>query len=567
MNHKIMNIMTIGVAAMAMVACSDSFLDVDSKTTLPTELKTQTQAEYAVVGCYDGYQRTVSNGNWPTLFQAVETMSDDCLGGGGPDDRQDRLMDRFDINYKSDASDIFEGLWKDYYSGIFRCNVVTNSLASISFSSQKEKNIIEGQARAIRGLEYFDLVRMFENVPLVTVPTTDIMPQSPKDEVYKQIVEDLTFAADSIPSTQFLNTSTELGRISKYAAAAMLARVYLFYDGVYNNNQRQEMPGGLTKEKALKYCEMVIDSAKYSLEPEFKNLWPGACTEATTSAQGRKSSYVEGSKEILWVVKFNNDQFYGSDENPSPANGNRFIINLGLRGVQSYAPYGNGWGACPITPYAQSIYTDGDTRAQATIIDCRAIGSYTEQKALDGMDFTGYVNKKYTPLIFTDGVSMPLHESTAQNTDYQLTQDQDWILMRYSDVLLMAAELGSSKSLEYFNQVRERAYGNKDHNLTTEPTRKQIWDERRKEFMGEGIRYWDLLRQGLDAFVDAQLGQAASNGSKTGTSISVYDNSIVTTDIKDTYKEENIRSKRGFFQIPKNQISLSGGLYKQNAGW
>ena len=88
----------------------------------------------------------------------------------------------------------------------------------------------------------------------------------------------------------------------------MLARVYLFYDGVYNDNKGGAMPGGLTKEQALQYCEEVIKSQRYSLEPEFKNLWPAACTEASTKTEGRKSTYVEDSNEIVWVVKFNNDQ-------------------------------------------------------------------------------------------------------------------------------------------------------------------------------------------------------------------------------------------------------------------
>ena len=81
------NILALGVAALTMTGCSESFLDTTSKTELNSTsfYKTEVQAEYAVVGCYDGYQRTVSNGNWPSLFQAVETMSDDCLGGGGPE--------------------------------------------------------------------------------------------------------------------------------------------------------------------------------------------------------------------------------------------------------------------------------------------------------------------------------------------------------------------------------------------------------------------------------------------------------------------------------------------------
>ena len=558
------NILALGVAALTMTGCSESFLDTTSKTELNSTsfYKTEVQAEYAVVGCYDGYQRTVSNGNWPSLFQAVETMSDDCLGGGGPDDRSDRLMDRFDRSYMPDQIDLFNGLWDDYYKAINRCNLLLASLDNIGWTSEEARKVVESEARAIRGLEYFDLVRMFERVPLLTASTTEVVPQSEPDAVYEQIVADLKFAADNMPEEQYADKSNNLGRITKYAAAAMLARVYLFYDGVYNDNKGGAMPGGLTKEQALQYCEEVIKSQRYSLEPEFKNLWPAASTEASTKTEGRKSTYVEDSNEIVWVVKFNNDQNW----NNSNINGNRFIINLGLRNVTSFAPYGNGWGACPITPYANSLFRSGDSRSTATVIDCAAIGAYKEQITTDCMDYTGLVNKKYCPLIFTDGTSMPAAETTVDGGNMQTNQDQNWILIRYADVLLMAAELGSANAMQYFNQVRDRAFGAGVHDITTAPTREQIWNERRVEFMGEGVRYFDLRRQGLDAFVAAQMGQANANGQTTGNPITIYNNKVPTT-ISSTYVENNIRTKRGFFQIPNSQITLSGHVYKQNAGW
>ena len=564
MNKMKINILALGVAALTMTGCSESFLDTTSKTELNSTsfYKTEVQAEYAVVGCYDGYQRTVSNGNWPSLFQAVETMSDDCLGGGGPDDRSDRLMDRFDRSYMPDQIDLFNGLWDDYYKGINRCNLLLASLDNIGWTSEEARKVVESETRAIRGLEYFDLVRMFERVPLLTVATTEVVPQSEPDAVYEQIVADLKFAADNMPEEQYADKSNNLGRITKYAAAAMLARVYLFYDGVYNDNKGGAMPGGLTKEQALQYCEEVIKSQRYSLEPEFKNLWPAASTEATTKTEGRKSTYVEDSNEIVWVVKFNNDQNWVN----SNINGNKFIINLGLRNVTSFAPYGNGWGACPVTPYANSLFRSGDSRSTATVIDCAAIGAYKEQITTDCMDYTGLVNKKYCPLIFTDGTSMPAAETTVDGGNMQTNQDQNWILIRYADVLLMAAELGSANAMQYFNQVRDRAYGAGVHDITSAPTREQIWNERRVEFMGEGVRYFDLRRQGLDAFVAAQMGQANANGQTTGNPITIYNNKVPTT-ISSTYVENNIRTKRGFFQIPNSQITLSGHVYKQNAGW
>lgn len=123
-------ILAMGVGMMALTGCNDSFLDTSSKTSgnSTSFYKTQEQANYAVIGRYDMYQRTVSNGGWPSLFQAVETMSDDCLGGGGPDDRGDRLMDASTLDYMSDQVNLFDGIWQDYYKCIYNCNQLINSI-------------------------------------------------------------------------------------------------------------------------------------------------------------------------------------------------------------------------------------------------------------------------------------------------------------------------------------------------------------------------------------------------------------------------------------------------------
>ena len=290
------NILLVSAFLLSVIqtSCSKDFLETESKTDLNTAsfYQTEVQMDYAIVGCYDGYQRTVSNGSWPTLFQAVETMSDDCLGGGGPDDRSDRLMDRFDMSYKSDAVDLFDGIWGDYYKAIYRCNLVLGSIESATWTSDANKTKVEAQARALRGLEYFDLVRMFENVPLVLEPTSEVVAQAEPDQVYAQIVTDLKWAADNMPADAFLSDG-DFGRITKYAAAAMLARVYLFYDGVYNNNAGGTMPGELTKAEALQYCEDVIASGNFALEANFKDLFPAsATTAASTKEEGWLNTYI-----------------------------------------------------------------------------------------------------------------------------------------------------------------------------------------------------------------------------------------------------------------------------------
>lgn len=555
----------IGLMAISVASCGDSWLDTSSKTELNSSsfYQNEIQANYALTGCYDQYQRTVSEGAWPGIFLAAEMGSDDAFGGGSPTDGCDRI-DMMDATISTAKENTFETTWTTYYDAIYNANLLIGSVDNITFSSSDSRKTIAGEAHALRGIEYFDLVKMFENIPLLTTPTRDIVPQTTPDSVYNLIVTDLKYAADSIPSTANLGEKN-YGRITKYAAEAMLARVYLFYDGVYNNNGGGTMPGGLTKEQTLAYCEDVINSGQYSLEKDFKKLWPAACAKKldnnkTNQEAAVLADYDEASPEFIFAIKFNNDQNYNDG---TQIDGNRFIVDMGLRGISdgSAAPYSQGWGQCPISPAAYDIFASSDTRRDATIIDANALGIFTAQASGDCMYYTGYINKKYCPICYTDGQSI----TTVGNDkagDFQLGQDQNWVLMRYSDVLLMAAELGSSKAETYFNEVRDRAYGDSNHQITGAPTKEQIMLERRKEFMGESVRYFDLMRQGVDTFASTLANQGKNNNAD----ITVY-NDGVKTDIAGKFNASTFRATRGFWQIPTNQITLSGGVYKQNAGW
>ena len=145
--------------------------------------------------------------------------------------------------------------------------------------------------------------------------------------------------------------------------------------------------------------------------------------------------------------------------------------------------------------------------------------------------------------------------------DFQISQPIGYTIMRYADVLLMAAELGSSNAQDYLNKVHSRAYATenadgsaKTPKLSVDVTKENIMEERRLEFAFEGVRYWDLLRQGVDVAAAAIVasGESVLNGGIEGTV---------------SYSAQNIISKRGFQQIPQTQITLSNNVLKQNAGW
>ena len=344
----------------------------------------------------------------------------------------------------------------------------------------------------------------------------------------------------------------------------MIARAYLFYTGVYGKE-----PTGMTKAEALQGLEDIVNSGEYDLVPLYKNLWYCASTKWEGSDQAgwkEVSTYAgEDNVENILTMKFN----YTSDYNGN-AGGNNAIQMFSVRGGTFKAPYGQGWGGATVPGNFYESFPAGDQRRDASIIDLAGEGieaTDAYQKAiLDQREYTGYFNKKYT-------ARSGYHQSESGSWnlthywdglmagDFQISQPIGYTLIRYADVLLMAAELGSSNAQDYLNKVHNRAYAteNADGSISApktsiEVTKANIMEERRLEFAFEGIRYWDLLRQGVDVAADAIVasGMKVLNGGIEG---------------QVSYQRSNITSKRGFQQIPQTQITLSNHVLKQNAGW
>lgn len=540
MNKFKLNIIVVFVTGLGLLSsCSESFLDSDSKTTVTDEnfYRTIADAEMALIGCYDGFQRTSSNGNL-AFYVTSEVLSDNCFGGtGSGDTRGYQALDRFDISQSPSDNNLFNGTWADYYAGIFRCNTLLMRLDGIDFGNNPTaRKRIEGETRFLRAILYFDLVRLFERVPLLTVPSAANIPQSEPIETYKLIAEDLKFASENIPADAYpkAKASDNDGRVTPYAAKAMLARVYLFYTGYYKTEDL-----GVTKSEVLAGLENVISSGEYGLVESYKALWPAASyiPNAKDNTLDKSGYAGMGNKETIFAQKFNNTSDYNGN-----IDGNRWLVMMGMRNT-NWSPYGKGWGACTVNPKLVNAYAATDQRRTASVIDIVAEGISKAFDLKDSREYTGYSNKKYTPTALPDGTS-----DTGGSNDFQTSQDQDFVVIRYADVLLMAAELGSANAQSYYDSVHKRA------GLTSKPVSlANIQEERRLEFAFEGLRYWDLLRQGLDV---AASTIAQTQKVKSG---AVDDEVVITA--------ENIKKTRGFMQIPNTQITLSNGVLTQNAGW
>ncbi|WP_312741668.1 RagB/SusD family nutrient uptake outer membrane protein [Sphingobacterium multivorum] len=522
-------------------SCSSSFLDVEPMTSVLESnfYKTIADADMALVGCYDGYQRTTSNGS-QSFYLTAEVAADNCFGGTGTTDgRSFQAIDRFDIAQSQSDNNIFDGTWSDYYAGIFRCNTLLGKLDGTDFSGNTTARArIEGETKFLRATMYFDLVRLFENIPLLTGPTNENIPQSDPKAVYQLIVSDLKFAASNIPATAYPKSAaaTNDGRATPFAAKALLARVYLFYSGYYGGEDI-----GVSKAEALAGLEEVIGSGQFALVADFKNLWPAASyiPNASNNTLDISKYAGKGNAEVVFAQKFNNTSNYNGY-----VDGNRWVVFLGLRG-KNWSPYGQGWGACTVSKKFFNEFDNMDTRKTASIIDIDG-ENITGFDLKDQREYTGYTIKKYAPTALPDGTT-----NTGGDKDMQLSQDQDYFVIRYADVLLMAAELGSANAQKYFDEVRKRAY--KTNFVSLAVSKNNILKERKFEFAFEGIRYWDVLRQGLNnAAATLETTEDVLSGS-------VPEKVIVT--------KERFLTTKGFMQIPNKQITLSNGVLKQNAGW
>lgn len=549
MKNKILLAGTL-VMGLGMASCTESFLDTSSKTdsNTGTFYSTEGDAYRALIGCYDGWRQTNSNPG-VSFFVASEVMSAECFGATGiGDGRGYQAIDRFDISQSPADLNLFENDWIRYYAGVYRCNELISRQEQINWKeTDSKRGEYLGQAYALRALLYFDMVRLWGSIPLLTAPTSDNVPQSEPSEVFATIVSDLKYAIENIPAT----SGAFDGHITKYAAEAMLARVYLYYTGYYGSE-----PEGVTKAEALAAVEDVIASGNFSLVKDFKNLWRPAAGVATEKSADVATAddfikltgtYAgDDNPEVLLSMKFTSTQDYNGNND-----GNRWLVMMGVRTLNSSTkPFGYGWGSCTVNPAFYKSYLSGDTRRDASIINLAADGYDVAEQAKDQREQTGYTVKKYTPMCYTDGTCS--NSSLEHTQGFQEGQYQDYVIMRYADVLLMAAELGSPKALDYFNQVRDRAFGDSSHRVTA-LTQDVIMQERRWEFAFESINYWDLLRQGVDKAAQ-QLSinlDVVSGGTP--------DNITITAD--------KVRATKGLCQIPYNQIVLSNNVLKQNAGW
>ena len=451
------------IALFVTTGCMDNFLEQKPQGTLTdaTFLQSSKDAELATNAIYSSMRDWFyHSGGFPIL----DIMTDDATKGSNPGDGA--IINLFETFQYSQSTGDISRWYSALYKSVRRSNIVMESLPSIAMD-EALKNRLMGEARFLRALFYFDLVRAFGDLPKVTTANPPLkIDRSPKQEIYEEIIfPDLNFAISNLPEkSDYANT--DLGRATKGSAKALLAKVYLFL-GDYTN--------------AEKYSMEVILSSQYQLEQNFSNAF---------SLKGQHG--VESIFEIGALPQEDTDQ-----------GGNQFANTQGVRGKPN-----KGWGFNRPSLNLINFYEANDPRKDATIVFLN--------ETIDGIFIEGDANTPDTT--YTDASKVQIKEIETYNQKVWASDSTtlgQWgynmRVIRYADVLLIAAEAlnengKTSDALVYLNLVRSRVGLASFNNTDITIVRTKIWNERRAELAMEGHRFWDLVRIGRADEVLGPLG-------------------------------------------------------------
>jgi hypothetical protein len=446
-------------------SCKKDFLTIQPKGQFLTQnyYTNRDQAYSGLVAAYDIMRKDA--GGFENMITMMNAGSDDNYAGGGG--ATDGAGIQGFSNYTLNANIMPRSFWSDHYQGIFRANVLLQKLPGTTMDAG-EKSRFTAETKALRATYYFNLVRMFKNVPLLLEPLSagDIysVTQAAPAAVYTQIEKDLTEAIANLPGS--LAMATEAGRFTKVAAQAMLGKVYL-YDNKKTESAAMLAQVNGTPGQPNQYGNRLLTN--------FADLW--------------KFTNKFNAESILEAVHTNQSNadwgFWGS----SADEGNSASQMVGPRSYQKVGPnapdiYPSGWS---FNVWTQDFYDliKNDPRFSATVLDVKALAAAGEATYIEGYQNTGYFLRKLIPMksdVRTGGGAVELN---FQQNDY---------IIRLADTYLMEAEaLGGTgaRAQALLDAVRVRA------GLTSVPgSLDAIKTERRLELAGEGHRFFDLVRWG-----------------------------------------------------------------------
>lgn len=368
--------------------------------------------------------------------------------------------------------------WDEHYRMIFNANKILQIADSLKLADDAS-DVFRAEAKFFRAFCYFDMVRTFGQVPLITqrIYTNNDAnkPKATIDDIYKLIDADLDFGIAHLPLSWAANYK---GRASKGAAESLKARTLL--------HRQQWAP-------ALALCNAVISSGQYSLYPQFWDIFKETGKNCSES-----------------IFEFQNE----NGPNKTDDYGSWYGTSQGVRGVTA-DDWNLGWGWNTPTQDLVDAFEPGDVRKASSILftgqsDDPQHGGYG-RRLPDIAPASNLVRKYWNKKVYADPAK---RRSTGYLDGAYWVQQQ---ILRYSDVLLMAAEAENETSgptqtaIDRVNMVRKRAELGEIKPTTKNDFRKAIKQERRVEFALEGHRFYDLVRWGDAESVLGSLGYKPKN--------------------------------------------------------
>jgi hypothetical protein len=510
------------------------------------------EANQLIVGVYNTLNEEISDYGKAAFF-FNELASDERFGGGGTDNFNWQAISKL-LNF---GPDLTLGYWQNRYQGIFRTNVALEKFENIAWANDKQKNTAYGEVHFFRGYYYFTLVQFFENVPLLTESLSGNAPQAPVDDVYAQAAFDLKKAIEMLPGDPY--TSVEKGRVTKWAAQSIMARMFLFYTGFYNKSEMPVAGGGtITKAQVISWLEDCITNSGHDLVSDYRNLWPYTNQYTVehyhyTKGQGLKWAG-ESNKEVVFATKC---------AGTSSSFRNGLCLAFTVRRPHGETlfpfPFTRGYGGGPISPVMVEQWKQLEPTDMRLLASIWSADEYPGQYQWGGdnqAEETGYWQKKYMGIasktadgVYQHSYNVPMYGLSVSSATSTGAFTQDLVHIRFSDVLLMHSELTETST--GINRVRSRAgLEPVSYSLTA------LKQERRFELCFENSRYNDIRRWGdAEALLDAQLG------------IPVRTTNLPSQITHQIGFGARYRATRGFWPIPQSQILLSNNVLKQNAGW
>ncbi len=461
----------IGILSTVVVSCSNEFVDRPAKYSIDAEnyFNNKTDYEQALIGAYDLLQSSFIN------VLMGEIASDNTFAGGnGPNDVPG--YQSVDDMIHNPVNAQIKQLWDWMFAGVQRANYILEFKDKTDFEG---KNQIIGQARFLRAYYHFELVKWFGGIPLkgdkrFAPGDEKSIPRSTVPEVYASIEADLIFASQNLSAV-----AAQKGRATSGAALALLGKAYLY--------QKKYAEAATT-------LETLISTGNYKLITS-ADLTPQQITAGLTPFGSIFEEAGENGRESLFEIQYTDVQ--GGDYGGMQSiEGN---VAVGFSGPFGYEGpvFADGNNFNLPTPKIVSAFEAGDTRKEVTILDMATwIPANPGTKYTKQHEDTGFFNRKY----------IPRTRRPEAAGDVKLTSPNNYRAIRYADVLLMAAEANNkngndTKAQQYLNLVRDRAFGDANHRITATGTALYdfILTERRMELVGEGHRFFDLVRTGKAA--------------------------------------------------------------------